>query len=149
MHIKILMNNWGMPAHREGVSRVCSLWLHISRKFLCTTCWETNYNVVTFVYICWSWSLFLLGNPVSNRRTHFSAQGERIHSRLTMMKEFCQFDLYCQRGVIPDLLLISNPPNRAASLKDKVSSNMYETLRYMMANCLLLLVDYTNGKLIL
>lgn len=45
--------------------------------------------------------------------------GERIHSRLTIMKEFCQFDLYCQRGVIPDLLQVNNPPNRATSLRDK------------------------------
>ncbi|MPC37308.1 hypothetical protein E2C01_030782 [Portunus trituberculatus] len=53
-----------------------------------------------------------------------SVKGERIHSRLTMMKEFCQFDLYCQRGVIPDLLLVNNPPNRAASLRDKSERNL-------------------------
>lgn len=45
--------------------------------------------------------------------------GERIHSRFTMVKEFCQFDLYCQRGVIPEFILASDPPNRARSLKDK------------------------------
>lgn len=45
---------------------------------------------------------------------------QRIHSRLTMVKEFCQFDLYCQRGVILDLLLVNNtPPSRVRSLKDK------------------------------
>lgn len=51
--------------------------------------------------------------------TFLTDSGERIHSRLTMMKEFCQFDLYCQRGVIPDLLLVNNPPHRAVSLRDK------------------------------
>ncbi|XP_045134128.1 fibroblast growth factor receptor substrate 3-like isoform X2 [Portunus trituberculatus] len=56
--------------------------------------------------------------------TFLTDSGERIHSRLTMMKEFCQFDLYCQRGVIPDLLLVNNPPNRAASLRDKSERNL-------------------------
>ncbi|KAG0729805.1 Fibroblast growth factor receptor substrate 2 [Chionoecetes opilio] len=44
-------------------------------------------------------------------------QGEKIHAKVAMMKEFCQFDLYCQLGLIP--ILTGESPSRVRSFKTR------------------------------